>query len=150
MFKDNNGDQNVIQYYNKFMSRQLRGYPLAYKIIAAAKNYDRFMDATLARAVMESIMMGVTSNTESSIGSQIDAMAETVRDEDGYRPASGLQTSATASQLNPGNIFQLQGKGELKFTDLKTPSNNFDKLQNAYIDIVGMATDTPPEVVLSK
>ena len=49
-----------------------------------------------------------------------------------------------------GAIMQLDSKGDFQFADLKTPSNNFDKLQTAYIDCVGMATDTPPEVVMSK
>ncbi len=150
MFKDTDGDQNAIQYYNKQMARQLRGFPLAYKIIAAAKNYDRFIDATLARAVLESIMMGVVNNTESDFGSQVDKMAESVRDENGYSPQTSISTDATVSQLATGGIFHMQGKGELNFTDLKTPSNNFDKFNNAHIDICGMALDIPPEVLMSK
>lgn len=150
MFKDGDGDQNAIQYYNKQMARQLRGFPLAYKIIAAAKNYDRFIDATLARAVLESIMMGVVNNTESDFGSQVDKIAESTRDENGYKPPSSISTDATVSQLATGGIFHMQGKGELNFTDLKTPSNNFDKFNNAHIDICGMALDIPPEVLMSK
>lgn len=149
-FKDDAGDQNIIQYYNKQMARQLRGFPLAYKIIAAAKNYDRFIDATLARAVLESIIMGYTNQTESDFGSQVNTLADTVRDENGVKPSTGLSTTATASQLAAGNMFQYQGKGETKFTDLKTPSNNFDKFNTAHIDICGMALDIPPEVLMSK
>lgn len=149
-FKDSDGLQNIVQYYNKQMARQLRGFPLAYKIIAAAKNYDRFIDATLARAVLESIMMGVVNNTESDFGSQVDKIAESTRDENGYKPPSSISTDATVSQLATGGIFHMQGKGELNFTDLKTPSNNFDKFNNAHIDICGMALDIPPEVLMSK
>lgn len=149
-FQDENGDQQVIQYYNKQMARQLRGYPLSYKIIAAAKNNDRWWDATLARAVMESIVLGFSKNTTSDIASQVDAMVDSVRNEDGSAPTTGITTTATAKQLNPGNIFQLQGKGEIQFTDLKTPSNNFDKMQTAYIELAGMACDVPPEVLMSK
>jgi capsid protein len=148
-FKDENGDQNVIQFFNKLMARQLRGYPAAYRIIAAAKNDDRLWDATLARAVLESIILGVSNKTTSSLGSQIDAMVDTVKNESGYSPPTGISTTATASQLNPGNLFQLNGDGEINFTDLKTPSNNFDKFQNAYIEMVGMGMDVPPEVVKS-
>ena len=148
-FQDENGDQQIIQYYNKQMARQLRGFPLSYKIISPAKNNDRWWDATLARAVMESLILGTAKNTDSDIRQQIDSMVDSVRNEDGSAPPSGITTTATASQLNPGNILQLHGKGSIEFTDLKTPSNNFDKMQNAYIEIVGMATDVPPECVKS-
>lgn len=152
-FRDENGDQNIIQFYNKYMARQLRGYPLAYKIIAAAKNNDRWWDATLQRLVMETIILGTASNTETDIGSQVDNLANIARNE-----AAGSTSEYTAStsqitnasQVNPGSVLQLRGKGEWQFTDLKTPSNNFDKVQTAYIEIVGMATDVPPEVIMSK
>src|SRR4030066_19005 len=39
-FKDENGFQNIIQFFERKIARQLRGYPLAYRIIAAAKNND--------------------------------------------------------------------------------------------------------------
>ena len=149
-FKNSAGDQNVIQFYNKQMARQLRGFPLAYKIIAAAKNYDRFIDATLARAVLESIMLGVVNNTESNFGSQVDTLADSVRDEAGYSPRTSVTQDATVAQLASGGMFQFQGKGEIKYTDLKTPSNNFDKFNTAHIDICGMALDIPPEVLMSK
>ena len=149
MFKDDNGDQNVIQFFNKLMARQLRGYPAAYRVIALAKNNDRLWDSTIARAVMESLILGYSNDTRSDLGSQVDSMVASVRNEDGNTPPTGVSTTATASQLNPGNIFQLQGKGDIKFTDLKTPSNNFDKLQNAYIELIGMAFDIPPECVKS-
>lgn len=148
-FTDTNGDQQIIQYYNKYMARQLRGYPLAYKIIAAAKNNDRWWDAMLQRAVLEAIMFASVSKTSSDFGSQVQALAESVREESGVSSTS-VSAVADAQKLTGGNVFQFKGDGEIKFSDMKTPSNNFDKMQAAYIELVGMATDVPAEVILSK
>lgn len=149
MFSDENSNQQLIQYFNKQMARQLRGFPLAYRIIAAAKNNDRWWDATLARAVLESIMMAYTSETNGDDPfQQASSLAKTVIKEDGSMPP----TSSMANVMNQsvGNIYDFTGKGAIQFTDLKTPSNNFDKFQTAYIELAGMATDVPPEVLMSK
>ncbi len=151
-FKDENGDQNIVQYYDKLIARQLRGYPLAYRIISAAKNNDRWWDATLARLVMETIVFAKTN--ESNVGDTqrvLDTIAGTL-----YSDKEVDQSAPTMKRENiangvPGSVISHTGKdGGLEFTELKSPSNNFDKVQNAYIDIVGMATDVPPECVLSR
>lgn len=149
-FTDENGDQNIIQFYNKYMARQLRGYPLAYKIIAAAKNNDRWWDATLQRLVMETTILATTVNTATDFGSQVDNLANIAKNEAaGTSSESTVSTSqiTNSSQIMPGSVLQLRGKGEWNFTDLKTPANNFDKVWNAYIETVGMATDLAPEFV---
>ena len=151
-FKDANGDQNAIQFYDKKMARQLRGMPLSYRIIAAAKNNDRWWDAMLARAVMESTMLGFSKSDQTDTREQALRIAQEARGIDGIsaNPASGLSTLTNTANMPTGSIMQLDSKGDFQFVDFKTPSNNFDKLQTAYIECVGMATDTPPEVVMSK
>jgi len=152
MFKDSIGDQNAIQFYDKKMARQLRGMPLSYRIIAAAKNNDRWWDAMLARAVMESTMFGVSKSDNTDKRLQALQIAEEARGIDGIsaNPGNGLSALANTASMPTGAVFQLDSKGDFQFTDLKTPSNNFDKLQTAYIECVGMAMDTPPEVLMSK
>ena len=152
-FKDNNGDQNVIQFYFKDLSRQLRGFPLLYKIINLAKNHDRFMDAKVQRAVLESITFAYTQTDTSDVQKQAAAMAEAnkkLKTNNTEVGQSLFQKIGNVLGMGGGNIYQMKGKEEIKFTDLKTPANNFDKFNEAYLDIVGMATDTPPEVVLSR
>ena len=152
-FKDENNDQILIMFYNKQMARQLRGFPLAYKIIAAAKNNDRWWDATLARAVMETIILGTSNedSSESEFYNQAETLADLARTE---RNESDSDTAVRKVEgINPqisGAVYSYKGKGGIKFTDLKTPSNNFDKMHIAYIEMVGMGTDVPPEVILSK
>jgi capsid protein len=151
-FRDKNNDQNVIQFYFKEQPRQLRGFPIAYKMINIAKNNDRFWDATTQRAVLESIMFATASTEKISSQRQATALANANKAQKG----SGGLTSAVSSlisnikKLGGGNVFEIKRDDELKFTDLKTPSNNFDKFQDAYIDLAGMSTNTPPEVIKMK
>ena len=149
-FKDENGDQNVIQFYLKQLSRQLRGYPLAYKIIAAAKNNDRWWDAMLQRVVLESIIFATTEEDTEDTRRQAIAMADSFKNSDTETSSSALTTDANAADMGPGTVFSYNKGNGIKFTEGKTPVNNFDKMQDAYIDIIGMAMDTAPEVILSK
>lgn len=151
-FRDVNGDQSVIQYYQKNMARQLRGMPLGYKIISHAKNNDRWWDATLARAVMETVILGAYKSDTNSTALYDQAQELAALVTDAKAPQDGVNVrreSGLAEQL-PGSMFSVDAKGGIEFTDLKTPSNNFDKMQNAYIDAVGMATCVSPEVILSR
>lgn len=147
-FRDDNGDQTVVQFYYKLIARQLRGYPLAYRIIAAAKNNDRFWDATLHRAVMETLILGSVESETDSAYKQMTELADSMKGDSEANIGSTYSTTQ-ATNIGAGNILTFQ-KGGVKFTDLKTPSNNFDKMHAAYIEMVGMATDVPPECVLSK
>ncbi|NCB47866.1 phage portal protein, partial [bacterium] len=109
-------------------------------------------DAMLARAVMESTMLGFSKSDQTDVREQALKIAEEARSIDGIsaNPANGLSTLTNTANMPTGSILQLDSKGDFQFADLKTPSNNFDKLQTAYIEIVGMAMDTPPEVLMSK
>lgn len=149
-FVDENGDQNFVQFYFKEMARQLRGYPLTYKIIAAAKNNDRWWDATLARVVMETMILGTVNESNADDAyKQSSQIASEIRGESGQQ--TGLATEGNVMESAPGTVLSFgNDSGGMKFTDLKAPANNFDKMQNAYLEIVGMATDVPPEVILSK
>jgi capsid protein len=149
-FTDENGDQNIIQFYLKLIARQLRGYPAAYRIIAAAKNNDRWWDATLARAVLEAtIFASVKEQNAGDTNLQMEALHDALYNENGNK-ANTLERE-NVYDIGAGNILSYgKNAGPIEFSDLKTPSGNFDKMQAAYIDMVGMATDVPPEYVLSK
>ena len=146
-FKDSDGDQNIVQFYHKKIARQLRGMPIAYRMIASAKNNDRWWDAMLQRAVMETVMIGYKEGgNPATLGSQVNDVARAVT---GVDSDTGLKNIADSKKLSGGNLFSFSSGESLKFTDLKTPSGNFDKMQKAYIEICGMCTDTPPEVLMS-
>lgn len=141
-------DQNVVQFFLKEMPRQLRGLPLAYKIISLAKNHDRHMDATVARAVLESIMVGYTNTETTDIGRQIEQQQAAAN-----RKAGGLKklwsNIVGSRNLATGNIYQLRTGESINFTDLKTPSNTFGVFNEWIIKLIAMATDTTPGVIMS-
>lgn len=144
------GDQQVLQFLIKEMPRQLRGLPLAYKIIALAKTHDRFIDATTQRAVLESIMMGFSNTESTDIAKQVQQQQAVANKK---KRAAGADTEissiAGASNLMPGNWYNLRNGENMQFTDLKTPSNNFGLFNEWMIKLVAMATDTTPGVIMS-
>lgn len=158
-YKDENGNQNVVQFFEKKIARQLRGYPLAYRIIAGAKNNDRYWDAILNRAALEATILGVEKSDKGEVLEQARGLADWMRQAGDPDLPSGVGGDSKPSNLSKdgnimnsrgGEIYSLQKDGDFSFIDMKTPSNNFDKLQKAYIEQVGMGMDTPPEVVLSE
>jgi hypothetical protein len=142
-------DQQIIQFYIQNLPAQLRGFSLAYKIIALAKNHDRHMDATVQRAVLESIMMAYSNTDETDFGKQIKQQVEAAskKKEGFFRNAFSRLTGSR--DLQGGNVYQLKTGESVNFTDLKTPSRNFGDFNDIMIKFIAMATDTTPGVILS-
>ncbi len=150
----NSGLQNVIQFFERKIARQLRGYPLAYRVIAAAKNNDRLWDAMLNRMALEASIFGFEEGDTNDINRQAEKLAEDMRraqnqDVVGSNPSSSLTTEGNIKNLGTGNIFSLAKGGKFNPLEMKTPSSNFTAGQEAYYVLIGMATNTPPEVVKS-
>lgn len=148
-FRDSNGDQNALQFYNKELSRQLRGYPLAYSIINLARNDDTHTDAITHRAVMESILMAIFKGR----GTDLDKQAKNLADRNKKARGEGVETNIfkrMRSKMGPGNIMTMNTDEELTFTDLKTPSNTFGDFKKWILNYACMAMGTPPEVALSE
>ena len=140
-----------ILYFPKMLSTQMRGYPLAYKLLSLCKDNDRWWDATLQRAVLESLILGTETyqdNIADDVRNLADQQKQNNRKNGFFRnPFSKL---SSAQDLSTGNILKVQSKGNLSFTDLKTPQNNFMEFQNAYLDLVGMATNVPSTILKSQ
>jgi len=147
------GDQQVLQFMLKEYPRQVRGLPIAYKIISLAKNHDRHMDATIQRAVIESIMLGYSNTDSTNLQDQLTAQQAQLeamkRKSEGGTKKSVLQRIGNAFKLGGGNFYRLKTGESMQFTDLKTPSNNFGMFQEWMIKFVAMATDTTPGVIMS-
>jgi capsid protein len=152
---EENGFQNVIQFFERKIARQLRGYPLAYRLIASAKNNDRMWDAMLQRMAIEASIIGVEKSDANDMNVQAKRLAEEMRsgqvveNEIGVNPSSSIRTEGNVQKLGSGNIFSLKKGGEFNWLEMKTPGNNFTPGQESYYQLVGMGTNTPPEVVKS-
>lgn len=148
-FQNSAGDQNVIQFYIKELARQLRGYPLAYAIINLARNDDTHTDAITHRAVMESIMMGTFESNGTDMVKQAQNLSNANRKKKGLAQKL-FNRSDNALNMGAGSVMTVNSGEKLTFSDLKTPSNNFDAFKQVIRDYIGMATGTPPEVIASK
>ena len=151
-FQDNEGDQNVLQFYLKDLARQLRGMSIGYKMINLAKNHDRFADSIVQRAVLETIMFANAETDTTDIQRQAENLSQQTkaRKAGAGQSTSVLEKLANVKNLLGGSIFQVRSKEKIEFTDIKTPSNNLDKFNEMYYELAAMSVDTPPEVLLSK
>ena len=150
-FIDSAGDQQLIQFYIKQLARQLRGYPLAYSIINLARNDDTHWDAITHRAVMESIMMGLFKSDGTNFPKQAKDMARSNKLKKGQSTEPGvLSKIGNAMRLGAGNMFVAGTSESMEFSKLETPSNNFGEFKDYILKYVGMATNTPPEVMMSE
>ena len=155
LFKTKAGSTQLIQFFIKDLPSQLRGYPLVYSVINLAKNDDRHNDATVQRAVLESILVGSFETESSNPAAQTANLAKTAK---AYKAGGGLTAPpegifnkiANAFKMGPGNIFTFKKGEKLNFNDLKTPSPNFAPFKEAIINYIAAGTGTPPEVILSR
>ena len=101
---------------------------------------------------METIIFAQVSETNAGDTQRvIDTIADTLYANQEIDQKEGTIKRENIANGTPGAIISRTEKGKgIEYTELKTPSNNFDKVENAYIDMVGMATDVPPECVLSR
>jgi capsid protein len=151
LFKDpGSGRQNVVQFYDKKLPRQLRGYPLAYSCISLAKNVDRYLDATLNTAITESqIAFYTSSDNPAETQKQLESIAAQVTARKGLIGAA-LERIGSAKQFLSGAYLNLKTNDKVNAVDKKSPSNNFSPYMEWNLNLIGMATGTPPEVIMSK
>jgi capsid protein len=144
------GRQNVVQFYDKKLPRQLRGYPLAYSCISLAKNLDRFHDATLQTAIAESMFVFFTSSEDpAGTAQQIKAMADASQKKKGII-AQALESIGNTRRLGAGNMLNMRTSDKITSIDKKTPSSNFAPFNETMLDYIGMGTNVPPEVIKSR
>lgn len=150
-FKDKQGNLNAIQFFFPELAGQARGYSAIHSIIAMMKQGDRMWDATIARAVTESIMMGWFNADTADVGQQIAAFADTARGKTAPSTEATTASSLVKSEnMVPGGVFHLGNRESMSFSDLKTPSDNFGLLNEWILKCMAMARGYPPEFLLGE
>ncbi len=144
-FRDENGDQNVVQFLHKELAGQARGYGAFYSSIALAKKDDRVWDATIERMVQEAILLGYHKGSTTDLAGQAAAMARASAGKSGK--SGNLEQVSGAADLKPGTMFALQNDEAMEFTDLKTPSNNFAIANEWIVRRFSMARGYSPEFI---
>jgi hypothetical protein len=148
-FKGENGRRNAVMFYVKRLSRQLRGYPLSYSVISLAKNDDRHNDATVKAAIMEAIIP-VFTESESPTSTAAMIGASTIRKRGPIGQMMEKLGVAGRGEVLPGNILNFPAGGKITSIDKKTPSATYAAYKEWVINYIGMATGTPPEVIIGK
>jgi capsid protein len=147
------GRQQAVQFFLKRAPRQLRGWPLVYSQISAAKNDDRFEDATLAAAILEAMIALVTkTDNPAETKDQIAQQAAALRRGRGPVKAAldAIGRIGNAAKLGAGNVLNIQTGGEVVPLDKKTPSGTYPAFKDWRLKQFGMGANTPPEVMLSQ
>jgi capsid protein len=153
-FVDDQGDRNFVMLLNQERAGQVRGYGRNFKTISMLKQTDRVWTATIERMVLEAIQVGYFQATDTDPKAQADYFKNKMK------RASGTATSDDTSsgtptldpitkgqEVSPGVQYLLKNGENLKFTDLKTPSNNFDKANDWILKLAAMSSGYPPEFI---
>ena len=145
-FRDADGNQNVVQLLFRERAGQIRGYGCFYSEIARAKNIDRVWDATIVRMAQEAINIGsfTVNSSNPTMQARRAAKASTGGESEHVEELTG------AAQMKPGSMYVLRGGEGLNFTDLKTPSSNFDLANEWTLKLFSMAVGYPPEFLLGE
>lgn len=151
-FQDSAGNQNIVQYYNKELARQLRGYPLAYSIINLSRNDDTHTDAITARAVIESTIVGKMKTNGTDFRQQANQLEDMAKKSKGEDTRNPLKKVGTALRMGVGSWFTMRGDNgeDIEFIKLESPGSNFGEFKEWMLNYVSMCTNVPPEVILSK
>jgi hypothetical protein len=147
-----NNKQQAVQFYLKRSPRQLRGWSLIYNQIAAAKNDDRFEDATIASAILEAMIALITeTDDQEGIKRQIEMQADKIRRRGHVGKIFDTFSSiGNAAKLGTGNVLNINTGGKVTPLEKKTPSGTYPAFKDWRLKQFGMGSNTPPEVLLSE
>jgi len=149
-FYDKDGNLDLIQYFQAELPSQLRGYPLAYSMVNLAKNDDRHWDSITQRVVLESILLGTSETETTDLAKQTGNLAEQNKVQKTGIAQSVLSTIGNARKLAAGAMLSLRKGESMKFTDLKSPGNNFGMFKDNIGLYAGAAMGTPSQMIFSK
>jgi hypothetical protein len=150
-FKDKFGNIQAIQFMFQELSGQARGYGMVHSVIALMKKMGKVWDATVARMVLESIMLGYYNVDHTDPAAQMRNFADRAKGK--ITPTSTTESTSTLERANnvvPGTMMQLQNKESMTFTDLKTPSDNFGLANEWFLKMIAMGRSYPPEFILGE
>ena len=138
------GTEQAIIFKWPGRPNQVRGFSALMGVVSRIKNIDRWWDAVLHRAIIESIIIGSTQTASTDVENQARQMA---------RIAKGAKDPEGAAKLGipmtPGMYSLTKGEG-MHFTDVKTPSNTFSAANEETRTMVAMGAGIPVEVLTGK
>lgn len=151
LFSDEKGTNYAVQYIaKKDRAAMLRGLSIYHSEIAHSKNRDRVQDAVIERVVLEATQLGTYDEGEENAYEQAAALGSDYSS-GGSPEGVSLEplTNNTINQGTGGVMITRGGKG-LKFSDLKAPSDNYGIFNDWTVYDHAMATEVPPEILMSR
>ena len=137
-FYSANGNPLVLQHYNQIRPNQSRGVPILGTVTGKLLNLNKYSDATLVKAIIESyltvIIKGDKQDTQPNFKSP-DAINKSHKVSDKY-------------ELGSGNFIRLEKEAELEVVGSKNPSPLFSPYFEAMVAEIGAACGVPRSLIM--
>jgi len=147
-FVDGNRRNAWLVYGSEKMLDEVRGQPLLSVILQSLKEIDRYKDATLRKATVNSILAMFIKKTEEKpstwgmSGSASRKRSATVTDDDGSQ-----RTFRIAEQI-PGAVIETLNVGEEPVPhSTKGTDENFGVFESAVLSSISWSLELPPEIL---
>lgn len=127
------GRRNILHVFNPERAEQYRGVPLLAPIMAVLKKIGRYIDAELTASIVAGMVAAVLLT------------------ENPHGRGAGLDSATPAPPIpiTPGMIVEARaGVTDLKAFNPMRPNSAFQMFLETMVQIVGSATEIPPEVLM--
>lgn len=142
-FGPKSGRPNVLHVYKQQRVADKRGIPMLSPVIDTLKQITRYTEAELMATVISSfytVFIKSLTGDDDPVGGLVDGESE---------PADGAQAKPLPPmKMGPGMINTLAEGEDISTADPNRPNPNYEPFVNAHIRQIGMAVDTPYEVLV--
>lgn len=144
---DDSGRRNVLHLMTAERPDQLRGVPILSPVIESLKQLERFTDAELNAAVINSMLTVFVKTAPESEKDDFFALAPNPGNV-GNPYNEPIVRQPNEIGLGNGNVEFLEPGEEIQIAESKRPSANFEPFVLAIVRQIGSALEEPYEVIL--
>lgn len=127
---------------------QKRGVPLLSLVLQSLAELDRYRDAELRAAVVNSIVAMYLTKEQNKMGSRSFSAGAVRNDSLTYTGSEGEERQFKITKAYPGMVMEeLQQGEEPKSFDTKRPNVNYKVFEEAIIHAIAWANEVPPEIL---
>ncbi len=136
------GDLIVLHLYHQRRPEQTRGVPFLAPVIVPLKQLDRYSDAEIMAAVISSMFTVFIEQGEDTAGGGLAAIPA-----DGSNAGTAVADSSEY-KMGTGAIVDLAPGEKASFANPGRPNQVFDAFFTSFVRQIGVALDTPAEVLM--
>ena len=137
-FYSASGDPLVLQHFNPIRPNQSRGVPILGTVTGKLLNLNKYSDATLVKAIVESYLTVVLKGDKQE--TQLN-----------FKSPTGTNTSHTTSdkyELGSGNFLRIAKDASIEVVASKNPSPQYSPYFEAMVAEIGAACGVPRSLIL--